>query len=295
VSDNHTLHSPIGLVAGNGSFPLEFLKNAKARGLDVVVVAHVGETDRQVEGLAWHCAWIRVGQVGKLLRTFKRKGVRQAAFVGGIRRARLFGSFRPDLRALSIIARLGSVKDDKLLRAVAAEIEKDGIEVFSASVLLERSVPCVGTLTRRALSEAERSGAAVGWEASKGVGALDIGQTVVVCQGVVVAVEAVEGTDAAIARGGDLAGRRSGRPEKGSLVVVKLAKPQQDLRLDLPAVGVGTISAMKIAGASALVLEAGKAVILNPQEVIEAADMEGIAIEAVNSREDLGGNRKAST
>ena len=282
------LRSPIGLVAGNGNFPLEFVENAKAGGLETVVAAHIGETDRRVEDAAAECFWVRIGQFGRILSIFKKRGVKQAAFVGGIRRAGLFNGFRPDFKALSIMARAGSFKDDVILRAVAREMEKNGIEVFAAGELLRNSVPCAGILTRRSLSGEERIDALVGFDVAKGIGALDIGQTVVAYQKAVVAVEAVEGTDAAISRAGELGGTSGGcRPEAG-LVVIKLVKPQQDVRFDLPAAGPDTIAVMQRAGASALVLEAGRAVILDPQATVRAANQAGIAIVVVRSKEDLG-------
>ena len=287
----NNLSSPIGLVAGNGNFPLEFVEHARARGLEVVVVAHTGETDPRIEELAAHCCWIRVGQIGRLLRTFIKNRVKQAAFVGGIRRTRLFSGVRLDFKALSILARVGSVRDDRILRGVAEELERNGIEVFGASLLLEKSVPARGLLTRRGLTPAERQDARVGWEAAKAVGALDIGQTVVVYQGAVVAVEAIEGTDAAVLRAGQLggtAGKVLGREGRAAgLVVVKLVKPHQDVRFDLPAAGPGTIETMQQAGATALVLEAGRAVMLKPQETIAAANEAGIAVVALAGCEDL--------
>lgn len=265
------LHSPVGLIAGNGSFPLEFAKNAKEQGLDVVAVAHIGETDPVLEKLVSKCLWIKVGQLGKTIRFLKKGKVKQVAFVGGIKRVNLFGGVKLDLRGTLLLTRLRSVKDDALLRGVAGEIESSGIEVISANSLLKESVPKMGVLTKRALSDKERKDADIGWEAAKGLGALDIGQTVIVSEGVVVAVEAIEGTDATILRAGNLS--KSG-------VVVKVPKPQQDLRMDVPAVGVTTIDNMKAAGLTALVLESGKAWLNDPQEIVAAADSAGIAIEA---------------
>lgn len=278
VSINQLL-SPIGLVAGNGTFPLEFVKNAKSHGLDVVVVAHQGETDREIERQVKHCEWIKVGQLGKIFATFKRHGVRQVAFAGGIVREKLFGGVKLDLKALALLAKIRSVKDDAILRAVARELELGGMSVFAASVLLSESVVRAGSLTKRQLSEEEVSDALIGWEAAKTMGRLDIGQTVVVAQGLIVAVEAVEGTDATI--------RRAGQLVKGGGVVVKVLKPQQDQRIDLPTVGPNTIHILKEAKIDALVLEADRTIMLQPTEVVALANRAGIAIRAIHSPDEL--------
>jgi len=266
------LSSPLGLIAGNGIFPLEFARSARARGLEVVAVAHRGETSPELEGLVSSCTWVRVGQLGKVISVLRRSGVRQAAFAGGITRVRLFDGVKLDLRGLALVARVRSIRDDVILRGIAGELEQSGIAVFSASVLLERSVPSAGLLTRRALTAEERRSALIGWEAARLTGSLDIGQAVVVKDGVVVAIEAVEGTDRAIRRAGELAG--------SGCVVVKVCKPQQDLRLDLPTIGCGTIESMRTAGASALVVEAGRTLLLEPDETVRAADGAKISIFA---------------
>ncbi len=273
------LRSPIGLVAGNGQFPIEFAKSARAEGFTVVAIAHKGETDPALEALVDKCLWVRVGQLGKMLRFFRGAGVSHVSFAGGISRVKLFGGVRPDWTGMRFLARQRSFRDDALLRAIAQEFERRGIAVFSASLLLEKCTPRAGVLTARALTAAERADARLGWEIAKEIGRLDIGQTVVVAQGLIVAVEGVEGTDAAIERGGNLA--RSGA------VIVKTVKPQQDLRLDLPAIGRHTILAMERVKASALIIEAGKSIMLDPDEVVRAANAAGIAIFAASSVSDF--------
>ncbi|MBX7143197.1 MAG: UDP-2,3-diacylglucosamine diphosphatase LpxI [Oligoflexia bacterium] len=267
------LTSPIGLVAGSGILPIEFAKSARAKGLELALVAHRGEALSELEKYASSCTWIRVGQLGKLISALKRAHVKQVAFAGGISRVRLFKDVRLDWRGAALLAKLGSVKDDVVLRGIAAEIEKEGIQVISATLLLDKSVPSAGRLTRLGLDTQSLLDAIVGWEAAEAIGRLDIGQTVVANKGLVVAVEAVEGTDAAIKRAGQLSGPGG--------VVVKLCKPQQDTRLDLPTIGVGTIQTMKEAGASALVLQAERCIILDPQAVAIEADRAGIAVEVV--------------
>ncbi|RMG40857.1 MAG: LpxI family protein [Candidatus Dadabacteria bacterium] len=273
------LKSPLGLIAGNGSFPLEFVESAQRRGLSVVAVAHTGETDAEIERYVDQCTWVKVGELGKIIKTFKKAGVKQAFFAGGIKRIKLFGGVRLDLKGLSVLSKVRSVKDDAILRGIADEIEQNGIRVLSASILLENSVPSEGLLTSRALTAEEREDALVAWDAARAIGALDIGQSVVACEGIVTAVEAVEGTDAAIRRGAELA--------KNAGVVVKLCKPHQDLRFDLPAVGTKTIEVMAECGVTALVIEAGKSLILNRQAFVEKANNAKIAVLAAESKKYL--------
>lgn len=273
------LHSPIGLVAGNGTFPIQIARQAKEKNLDVVAVAHIGETPGELEKLVAQCTWIKVGELGKLIETFISAGVREVVFAGGISRVRLFGGVKLDLRAIALISRIGSVKDDAILRGVAAELERSGLRVVSTSAILASTVLGPGYLTNRRLTEAEAEDARIGWQAARAVGAVDIGQTVVVNQGVVVAVEAVEGTDAAIRRAGELSG-------KGG-VVIKLCKEQQDVRIDLPTIGIKTIESMLTAGATALVLEANRSVVLEPESVAKAANKAGISILLAESESKL--------
>lgn len=269
--------TPLGLIAGNGSFPDEFLRNARRYEVPVVAVAHNGETEAHIADLTKACLWVRVGQLGRIIRFFKKHGVTHLVFVGGITRVRLFGSrgVRPDWRALQVLARTMSVRDDALLRAIAGEIEQAGIKVIDSTVLLRESVARAGCLTRRDLTEREEKDARVGWEVAEIIGGADIGQTIVIKDGLVVAVEAVEGTDQTIRRAGELAGQ--------GCVVVKLPKPQQDLRFDLPAVGQGTISSMQAAGASALVLKESGAIIHAPGEFVRLAEEARIAVRVYES------------
>lgn len=280
------LRSPIGLIAGNGSYPIECARHAKSRGLDVVAVAHIGETSKELESLASYCCWVKVGELGKIIDTFVSRGVRQVAFAGGITRIKLFGGVKLDARALAVIARVGSVKDDAILRGVASELERCGLAVISASALLQGATLGVGCLTKRGLRESEKQDARIGWEAARVIGSVDIGQTVIVNQGVVVAVEAVEGTDAAIRRAGTLSG-------KGA-TVVKRCKPDQDVRIDLPTIGRGTIESMVAAGAAALVLEAHRSVVLEPDVVAGLANKADICIELIDSLDRLAASAEAS-
>jgi DUF1009 family protein len=265
----------LGLIAGNGVFPRLVARGARDAGVAVVACAHVGETDPELEHEVSSCTWVRVGELGKIIRTLKQAGCERAVMAGGIKKARLFGGFRPDLRGAAFLARMRTLYDDKLLRGVAAELESEGIRVISSTEYLPRLVPAPGVLTRRAPKSRERADVAFGLEVAKTIGVHEIGQTVVVKDGLVLAVEAVEGTDAAIRRGGELA--------RGGAVVVKVSKPQQDLRFDVPAVGPETIRLMAEVGASVLAVEAGKTIILDRETTLAAAHAAGIAVVAVEA------------
>jgi len=273
------LHSPIGLVAGNGQFPIEFAENARARGLAVVTVAIKGEADKRIEALSASTTWVTVGQLGKLVRSLKRAGCRQVAFAGGVTRVNFVDGFRIDWVGLRMLSKLRSFNDDSIMRGIIATVENGGIQVIGASTLLEKSVPKAGTLTKRGLTRDEIENAKIGWEAARTTGALDIGQSIVMRNKTIIAVEAVEGTDATIKRAAAVRG------EGG--VLVKLAKPIQDLRIDLPAIGARTIELMHENRITALVVEAGKAIMLDPQGILEAAHRLDIAIVAAEDVSQL--------
>jgi len=263
----------LGLIAGNGRFPLLFAENARRLGYRVSAVALTGETDPSLEGAVDRLHWIALGQLGRLIKAFKKDGVRQAVMVGGVKKTHLFSGIRPDLRSLALLRRVTVPKDDMLLRAIAAELESEGIAIRESTFGLTGLLVEEGKLTRRAPTRKEWRDIEFGWEMAKTVGALDIGQCVVVNERVVVAVEAVEGTDQAIRRGGKLA--------RGGAVVVKRFKPQQDRRFDLPAVGPITIEVMAESGAAVLAIEAGRALLLDRAVAIAAADEAGIAIVGI--------------
>jgi DUF1009 family protein len=267
----------IGLIAGKGKFPLLFAQAAQRRGLEVVAVAHRGETDPALEPLSHQCQWISVGQLGKLIRVFKQAGVTQAVMAGGVSRGRLFRDFRPDFRALNLVRRVGAGHDDRLLRGLAAELEKEGITIVSPLLYLEDMLAQPGRLSRRQPTSEELQDIDYGFTIAKELGRLDLGQCVVVRRQVVTALEAIEGTDDTIRRGGRLAGPGA--------VVVKVCKPGQDLRFDLPAVGQGTIAAMREVEASVLAVEAGKTLIFDRDDMLALADKASIAFWGV-ARED---------
>jgi len=263
----------IGLIAGKGQFPLLFAQAARNQGFQVIAVAHRGETDPALASLVDRFHWVYVGQLGKIIRIFKNEGVSRAVLAGGITRGRLFRQFRPDLRALSLIRRVGGGQDDRLLRAVAAELEGEGIQIAPSTLFMDELLVSPGQLSRRPPRPEELRDIDFGYQMAKEIGRLDIGQCVVVRRQVVVALEAIEGTDETIRRGGLLAGPGT--------VVIKVSKPDQDLRFDVPAVGLETIRAMAEAKAAVLAVEAGKSLMFNRAEMLQEADRAGIAVWGV--------------
>ena len=266
----------VGLIAGSGRFPLIFARNARQAGVRVIAVAHHGETDPEIEQFAAEVTWIRVGQLGRIIRTFHKAEVRHAVMAGGIRKVRMFSNFRPDPRGLALLARMRRRDDDHLLRGVAGELEGEGIRVVPSTIFLERIIPGTpGALTRTEPSEQQWRDVRQGIPMVKTLGRMGIGQTLVLKEGVVLAVEAIEGTDAAIRRGGEVV--------EGSIVVVKMSKPDQDLRFDVPAIGPGTIDVLREAGGGVLAVECGRSILLDKEELLAAADDAGIAVVAAAS------------
>lgn len=263
----------IGLIAGNGRFPIIFADNARKLGYHVSAVAHEGETEPELAGHVDRIHWIKIGQLNKLIKAFKEDRVHQAVMLGGIKKTHVFTTLRPDLRTLALATRLALWKDDDILREFAKELEREGIVICESTFGLEGILVEEGTLTSRTPSEKEWEDIRYGWEVAHEIGRLDIGQCVVIKDRVVVAVEAVEGTDGAIKRGGDLA--------KEGAVVVKRSKPQQDMRFDLPAVGPRTIEVMASVKASVLAIEAGRTILLDREIMLEKARSARIAIVGI--------------
>ena len=263
----------IGLIAGKGQFPLLFARAARDRGARIIAAAHRGETEPALAELVDEIHWIYVGQLGKIIRLFQTAGVRRAVMAGGITRGRLFRDFRPDFRALSVVRRAGAGKDDRLLQAVAAELESEGITVAPSTLFLDDLLTPLGKISKRAPSRDELPDIEFGFHIAKEIGRLDIGQTVVVRRQVVVALEAVEGTDECIRRAGVLAGPGT--------VVVKVSKPGQDLRFDVPAVGPDTIRVMAEARAAVLAIEAGKTLTFDREQMLSEAIRQKIAVWGV--------------
>lgn len=267
----------IGLIAGNGLFPLEFARAAKAQGMEVVVVAHEGETSQEIEKIADAVSWIKVGQLGKLIKVFKEHGISDVLMAGGIKKTRMFSGALPDLRGATLLARMLHKKDDSILRAVAGELESEGITVRESTLFLDAILAPAGVFTKRKPSKEEWKDIEFGWQMAKEIGRLDVGQTVVVKDQVVLAVEAIEGTDEAVRRGGRLC--------REGAVVVKICKPAQDLRFDLPAAGTQTVRSMQEVKAACLAVEARKTIILEKDQVIREADAAGISIIGIDEKD----------
>ncbi|GKS59025.1 hypothetical protein YTPLAS18_25520 [Nitrospira sp.] len=260
----------LGLIAGNGRFPIIFADNARRMGYRVCAVAHVGETDPALAEHVDRIHWVKIGQLNKLVGAFKADGITQAVMLGGIQKTHVFKTVRPDLRTLAMAARLAIWRDDDILRELAAELEREGIVIRESTFGLAGVLVEEGVLSKRAPTEKEWGDIQYAWEIAREIGRLDIGQCIVVKDRVVVAVEAVEGTDGAIRRGGELA--------EGGAVVVKRCKPQQDLRFDLPAIGPRTIDTMKAVKAAVLVAEAGRSVVLDRDDMLANANRSRIAV-----------------
>ena len=271
----------IGLIAGNGRFPIIFADNAKKLGYHVSAVAHEGETEPELARHVDRIHWIKIGQLSKLIKAFKKDGVHQAVMLGGIKKTHVFTTVRPDFRALALATRLALWKDDDILREFAKELEQEGIAICESTFGLEGILVEEGTLTPRTPTDKEWEDIRYGWDVAHDIGRLDIGQCVVIKDRVVVAVEAVEGTDGAITRGGELA--------KEGAVVVKRSKPQQDLRFDLPAVGPRTIEVMASVKASVLAVEAGRTILLDREIMLAKARSAKIAIVGIAKLESSGG------
>jgi DUF1009 family protein len=260
----------IGLIAGDGRFPIIFADNVRRLGFTVSAIAHVGTTLPELESYVEQIHWLKIGQFGKALAALKQDGVGQAVMLGGIKKTNVFTTLRPDIRALAIFSRLKHWKDDAILRAVAGELEREGIEILDSTFGLQDILAEEGYLTSKKPSKKEVEDIQFGWETLETLGMLDIGQCVVVKNRVIVSVEAVEGTDEAITRGGKLGG-------KGA-VVIKRTKPGQDLRFDLPAIGPQTIQTMVSVQATVLAIEAGRTVIIDREDVLSQANEAGISI-----------------
>jgi DUF1009 family protein len=279
----------LGLIAGNGKFPFLALEAARAQGYDVVVAAIKEETFPEIEA---HGAavvhWFSLGELSKLIEMFQREGVRRAIMAGQVRHKQIFSSIRPDWRLAKLLLSLTTRNTDSLLGAVAKVLGDEGIVLEKSTWLLEPLLVRAGVLTVRSPGEQELKNIAYGRGVARQLAQLDIGQTVVIAESACVAVEAMEGTDATILRAGEimrslsLEGSQDGDASTLSraLTVVKIAKPNQDMRFDVPVVGVKTIEVMAAAGATCLALDAGKCLLLDGRKVIEAANAAGIAMVA---------------
>jgi hypothetical protein len=264
------LGNRLGLIAGNGVFPLEVAKAARRHGHGVVAVAHLGETPVALETLVDEITWIKVGELERMIEALRRGGVSQAAMAGGISRARLGDSFAPDTRALAMLARIGRFSDDAVLRGLAGEIEAEGIEVIDPVPMLDQVIAGPGLLAGPPPTAAQLDDLRIAFAVLAALGSFDVGQTVAVRDGVVAAVEAVEGTDAALRRAAATWGK--------GLVIAKGAKAAQDLRFDRPAVGPATLTLLGEIGATMLGIQAHTAMILERENAFTRARELGVTL-----------------
>jgi DUF1009 family protein len=283
----------LGLIAGNGKFPFLVLDAARAQGFDVIVAAIKEEAFPEIESKgAASVHWLSLGELSKLIETFKAAGVTRAVMAGQVKHKQIFSAIKPDWRLAKLLLSLGTRSTDSLLGAVAKVLADEGIVLESSTALLEPLLAKAGVLTKRAPSEQERKNIEYGRTVARQLVEYDIGQTVVIAAGACVAVEAMEGTDATIERAGLLMQSlnlesvlESASESKGelstlsrALTVVKVAKPGQDMRFDVPVIGVKTIETMARAGASCLAVDAGRCLLLDGDEIIRAADAAGVAV-----------------
>ena len=279
--------SKLGLIAGNGRFPFVLLDAARAHGLSVVVAAIKEETDPEIDARAAadpaiRVHWLSLGELSRLIDTFHAAGVTRAVMAGQVKHTQIFSSIRPDWRLAKLLLNLRTRNTDMLLGAVAKVLADEGIELVSSTQYLEPLLATHGVLTQRAPSEDERKDIAYGRTLARGLAAFDLGQTVIIAAQACVAVEAMEGTDATIERAGSLMRRLddSASTLSRALTVVKVAKPAQDMRFDVPVIGLATIQAMARAGATCLAIDAGRTLLFDSAAIVAAADRAGIALVA---------------
>ena len=271
----------IGLIAGNGRFPFLVLQGARSLGHDVTVVAVKEEAFPELEAAARDAGadlhWVSLGHLGKCIKILKCAGVTRAVMAGQVKHVKIFSGIIPDLTLLSVLTRLKARNTDALISAVADVMRDEGVELINSTAFLEPLLAREGVLTDRAPSEDEAQDFAFGYPMADAIAALDIGQTIAVKHKAVVAVEAMEGTDEVIGRAGHLAGP--------GVRIIKVAKPKQDMRFDVPVIGIATIQAMRVAGAVALSVDAGRTLVLDGQHVFKSANDAGIAIVGRPRRE----------
>jgi UDP-2,3-diacylglucosamine hydrolase len=259
-----------GLIAGNGQFPFLVLEGARKRGADVVVAAIREETDSRIDDVANDVKWVGIGQLGKMISFFKSRGVTKAIMAGQVKHVQIFSGALPDVRMLKMLWNLPKRNTDALIGGIAAELAEEGIELIDSTYFVQDELAPEGVMSKREPSDVELGNIEYGLHIANEIARLDLGQTIVIRAKACVAIEAMEGTDATIRRAGELA--------KGKLTVVKVAKPEQDMRFDVPVVGVPTIQTMIDAGATCLSISAHKTLIFDRDEMLELANRNGISI-----------------
>jgi DUF1009 family protein len=262
-----------GLIAGNGRFPFLVLEGARSQGIEMAVIALKEEASPELEKIAKRLHWVSLGELSKAIELMQSEGVKRAVMAGQVKHSKIFSSIRPDWKLAKLLFALPRKNTDSLIGAVAKVLEEEGIQLVDSTMFLKPLLPEVGVLTRRVPSAQEVADIEYGLGIARHIATRDIGQTVVVSDSACVAVEAMEGTDETIARAARFA---NGRP----LVVVKVSKPRQDMRFDVPVVGLPTVESMKLAGATALAIDANRTLLFDREKLIAMADAAGIAIQA---------------
>jgi DUF1009 family protein len=270
-----------GLIAGNGRFPFLVLEAARSQGIDMAVLALREEASPELDRLAKRIHWVSLGELSRAIELLHKEGVKRAVMAGQVKHKQIFSSIRPDWRLAKLIFSLPFKNTDSLIGAVAGVLKSEGIELVDSTAFLKPLVPEAGVLTRRAPDAREAADIAYGRTIARAIAALDLGQTVVVRDGACVAIEAMEGTDETIQRAARIViGVAPGGASGGALVVVKVSKPRQDMRFDVPVIGLETVEVMRACGVTALAIDAGRTLLFDRAHLIAAADAAGIAIEA---------------
>jgi DUF1009 family protein len=264
----------LGLIAGNGQFPFKILQSARQQDIQIVVAAIKGETFSEIDSFGYPVHWLGLGELGKLVRLFRNEGVRKAIMAGQVKHVQIFGSSLPDLAMMRMLAGLKSRNTDALIGGVTGVLAEAGITVVDSTVLLKPHIASEGNLTRRGLSRTEKLDVEYGRPIAHQIASMDIGQTIAVRDQAVVAIEAMEGTDAVIRRAGALA-------NKDNLTIIKVSKPEQDMRFDIPVVGLPTIETMIESGATALVIDATRTIVFDREKMVAVADSHQIAVVAL--------------
>jgi UDP-2,3-diacylglucosamine hydrolase len=262
-----------GLIAGNGRFPFLVLEGARSQGIEMAVIALKEEASPELEQVAKRLHWVSLGELSKAIELMQREGVKRAVMAGQVKHNKIFSAIRPDWKLAKLLFSLPRKNTDSLIGAVAKVFEEEGIQLVDSTLFLKPLLPEAGVLTRRAPNEHEAADMEYGLVVARRLAGMDIGQTVVIADRACVAVEAMEGTDETIARAARFA---NGKP----LVVVKVSKPQQDMRFDVPVVGLPTVKGMGEAGATALAIDASRTLLFDRIRLIETADAAGIAMQA---------------
>jgi DUF1009 family protein len=273
---------PLGLIAGNGRFPFLVAEAARRAGRQVVAIAIREEADPSLAAHVDHTEWVGLGELGRCIEALHRAGAREAVMAGQVKHRQIFSGIRPDLRLLAVLARVAVKSTDSLIGGVVDVLEGEGIRLLPSTHFLEQDLAGAGAMTRRRPSRAQRQDVEYGEKVARHLAAMDLGQTVVVKDRAAVALEAMEGTDEVIRRAGRLAGPGA--------TVVKVAKPRQDMRFDVPVVGEGTIAAMVEAGAEVLAVEAGRTLLIDRPVFLERAAAAGICLWGMPSASADGGS-----